>query len=294
MNVDIKLERQHSSSAGHDDPHTKDASFMDDGFVDRVDLIARSCGGVSNLARSMGVSEAVVRKWRANQSDPSRQNLISLADAGCVTIQWLATGTGPMKSYSLPNINDFLDDLASDAEVEYHQGTEGDYSVFFPEDTVHKITDFVQQYSKTHTSEIRDEYAYIPLYNVEASAGHGSYVETEEVASRLAFRRDWINNEIHANPSNLHLIYVRGDSMQPALESGQVVMVDTSAAHDAIRDGIHVIQIDGSVLIKRLQRLPGNKIMVMSDNKIYPSFEADLKSGDIKIIGRVIWHAGRI
>lgn len=263
-------------------------------FEDRVKEIIRLCGGVPELARSSGLSDAVLRKWQSGQSDPSRSNLLILANAAGVRIEWLAAGIGPMKSDSLPNINEFLDELASDAELEYHQGTEGDYSVIFPEDTVHKIADFVQQYSKTHTSEIRDEYAYIPLYNVEASAGHGSYVETEEVASRLAFRRDWINKEIHANPSNLHLIYVRGDSMEPALESGQVVMVDTSAAHEAMRDGIYVIQIDGSVLIKRLQRLPGNKIKVMSDNQIYPSFEADLNSGDITIIGRVIWHAGRI
>ncbi|MHB8921589.1 MAG: S24 family peptidase, partial [Halothiobacillus sp.] len=139
-----------------------------------------------------------------------------------------------------------------------------------------------------------DEYAYIPLYNIEASAGHGSYVETEEVASRLAFRRDWLHQEVMANPANLHLIYVRGDSMEPALQSGEVVMVDASAAIESIRDGIHVIQIDGAVLIKRLQRLPGNRVKVTSDNTIYAAFEADLNTAEIKIIGRVIWHAGRI
>lgn len=139
-----------------------------------------------------------------------------------------------------------------------------------------------------------DEYAYVPLYNVEASAGYGSYVESEEVASHLAFRRDWLHNEVHANPAHLHLIYVRGDSMEPALTSGEVVMVDTSAATESVRDGIHVIQMDGSVMIKRLQRLPGNRVKVTSDNDLYTPFEASLNNNEIQIIGRVVWHAGPI
>lgn len=192
-----------------------------------------------------------------NGGVPNLLNAAFLADVLGVRLEWLATGAGPMRSSDSAKEPSAIDQIG---EQQPHP----------------------------------DEYAYIPLYNVEASAGYGSYVDSEEISSRLAFRRDWLHQEVHANPANLHLIYVRGDSMQPALESGQVVMVDTSAAHDAIRDGIHVIQIDGSVLIKRLQRLPGNKIMVMSDNKIYPSFEADLNADQITIIGRVIWHAGRI
>ena len=82
--------------------------------------------------------------------------------------------------------------------------------------------------------------------------------------------------------------------MEPALKSGEVVMVDVSVSHESLRDGIYVIQVDGSVRIKRIQRLPSNRLMVMSDNKIYPAFEADLRAGEITIIGRVIWHAGRV
>lgn len=209
------------------------------------------------FATEIGVHKNSIGNYERGERTPDADFLASLMKAG-YSANWVVSGVGPMR----------LVDSVQDPSAVYQSSSV---------QTVHS-----------------DEYAYIPLYNVEASAGHGSYVETEEVASRLAFRRDWINKEIHANPAHLHLIYVRGDSMDPALESGEVVMVDTSAAYEAIRDGIHVIQMDGSVLIKRLLRLPGNKIKVMSDNQVYPSFESDLKSGDITIIGRVIWHAGRI
>ncbi len=137
-----------------------------------------------------------------------------------------------------------------------------------------------------------DEFATIPLYNVEACAGDGSYVEREEVATQLSFRRDWIHREIHANPAHLHLIYVRGDSMEPDLQDGEIVMVDTSVADRVPRDGIYVVQIDHQVAVKRLQRLPGDQVKVMSSNRAYEPFTAHLGDGELKVIGKVIWHAG--
>lgn len=219
-------------------------------FGDRVDFIARSFGGVPQLARTMGVSEAVVRKWRANQSDPSRANLVSLAKVGDVDIDWLATGNGVMRSES---------DTEDSATTDPHP----------------------------------DEFAYIPLLAVEACAGHGSFVDSEEIITKLAFRRDWLHREVHANPAHLHLIYVRGDSMEPTLSDGEVIMIDRSA-NTPNRDGIFVIQMDDAILIKRIQPLPGNRLRIMSDNKRYPDIEADLQQHPLRMVGKVIWHAGRI
>ena len=137
-----------------------------------------------------------------------------------------------------------------------------------------------------------EEFATIPLYNVEACAGDGSYIEREEIATQLSFRRDWIHKEIHANPAHLHLIYVRGDSMEPDLHDGEIVMVDTSFANRVPRDGIYVVQIDHQVAVKRLQRLPGDQVKVMSSNRAYEPFTAHLSDGELKVIGKVIWHAG--
>ena len=226
------------------------------GFSERLKYAIGSMS-LRSVAESADISDGTIHNLLKGGL-PNLKNAAALAVCLGVSLEWLTFGVGRVRG----------DNSVQEPSAAYQ---------ITPSQMVHP-----------------DEYAYLPLYNIEASAGHGTYVETEEVASQLAFRRDWINKEIHANPANLHLIYVRGDSMYPALESGEVVMVDISAAHESIRDGIHVIQIDGSVLIKRLLRLPGNKIKVMSDNQIYPSFEADLNADQIKIIGRVIWHAGRI
>ena len=52
------------------------------------------------MARKAGVSESVLRKWRAEHSDPSRIHLINLANAAGISVEWLATGYGePERTY---------------------------------------------------------------------------------------------------------------------------------------------------------------------------------------------------
>lgn len=138
-------------------------------------------------------------------------------------------------------------------------------------------------------------FARIPLYDVKASAGNGATVNTEDVIDSLAFKNEWIHNELHVNPAHLYLIYVEGESMVPSLRPGDVILVDHSD-NTAKRDGVYVLRMDGALLVKRLQRLPGAIIKVSSDNTLYVPFEINLsKIGDtVSIIGRVVWTGRRL
>lgn len=138
-----------------------------------------------------------------------------------------------------------------------------------------------------------DNYVYIPLYDVRASAGHGAWNDSENIKDSLAFRRQWIEHELNATPDRLCLIYVMGESMEPTLHAHDVVLVDRSIKELA-GDGIYVMVMDGRLLIKRLQSLPGKKISVTADNPAYKPFIIDdnLDSPDLYLVGRVVW-AGR-
>ncbi|MDP1675024.1 MAG: S24 family peptidase, partial [Burkholderiales bacterium] len=75
--------------------------------------------------------------------------------------------------------------------------------------------------------QARPGYAYIPVYNVAAgAANNGRAVHEERVVDVLAFKEDWIRQEVRARPSDLRLIYVEGDSMEPDLRAGDIVMLD--------------------------------------------------------------------
>ena len=64
-------------------------------FTVRLTEIVRSYGGVSGLARKIGVVEGTIRKWQAGISEPTRDRLVALAEAVGCNVQWLATGEGP-------------------------------------------------------------------------------------------------------------------------------------------------------------------------------------------------------
>lgn len=68
-----------------------------DSFQDRIKALIALRGNVSALAKSAGVSESVVRKWRDGTSEPSRDHLLALIHATGVNIAWLVAGEGPMR-----------------------------------------------------------------------------------------------------------------------------------------------------------------------------------------------------
>lgn len=141
-----------------------------------------------------------------------------------------------------------------------------------------------------------DRYAAIPLYDVHVAAGGGVIVNQEQVVDALHFRRDWIRAELHVSPEDLCLVYVQGDSMQPTLDPGDMILINH---HDqrAERDGIYVLRLEGALLVKRLQRLPGGVLQVVSDNPAYQPYQLklnELEGFDVAIVGRVVWVGRRM
>ncbi|NJK63114.1 MAG: helix-turn-helix transcriptional regulator [Synechococcaceae cyanobacterium SM2_3_1] len=146
------------------------------------------------------------------------------------------------------------------------------------------------QYLDSEEEEEKDpEMVSIPLHDVEASAGGGALLDqpVEEV-ERIEFQRSWLHRQFHTGPAGLVLLYVRGESMEPTLKSGDVILVDRKATEP--RDGIFVVRFDGTLLVKRLQVYPGKIIEVCSDNQAYKSFELDVRKPpeDFAVIGRVL------
>ncbi|MCD8025328.1 MAG: hypothetical protein LUE64_07320 [Candidatus Gastranaerophilales bacterium] len=81
------------------------------------------------------------------------------------------------------------------------------------------------------------------------------------------------------------------ESMRPTIISGQdLVMVDTSKKE--IYDGkMYFFKMNKTLFVKRLQKLPNNKLKVISDNPEYESYFVDLDDKNIgfEVIGRVMW-----
>jgi len=82
---------------------------------------------------------------------------------------------------------------------------------------------------------------------------------------------------------------VRGESMEPTLRSGDLILVDTKPRE--VAEGISVLRLDETLLVKRLNLLPGKQLKVVSDNPAYEPFQIDLRNPpeDFAVVGRVLW-----
>lgn len=141
-----------------------------------------------------------------------------------------------------------------------------------------------------HPDELPEgEYVFVPRLNVQLSTGHGrEQIDVDLIKDKpQAFRADWIR-ELRLKPAGLASMRVTGDSMEPRLYSGDAVVVDT--ADTEVLDGkAYALWYDGGERIKRLFRLPGGGVRIVSDNRDkYPSIDLSAdQCQHVRIIGRV-------
>lgn len=205
------------------------------------------------FAEQFGVHKSTLERYEKGGTSPDAVFIAALMDQEAINPTWLLTGEGAMRLKGEP----------APPTAEPVAGLPAPQA---------------------------DDYIYIPLYDVRASAGGGAFNEHEEPAELLAFRRQWIRQTLGADPKWLCLLYVAGESMEPTLHSGDTVLVNR--ADSKADDGIYAMALDGHLLIKRLQCLPGRKVKVISDNSAYEPFVMD--EAGLELVGRVIWTGRKI
>ncbi len=134
----------------------------------------------------------------------------------------------------------------------------------------------------------------VPRLDVDVSAGPGALDAEERRLGRIAFDRHWLRRLGLGDGTALSVIRVQGDSMSPTLSDGDEILVDRADAAERLRDGIYVLRIDGTLVVKRLAMSPSSRLVsVHSDNDAYPSWP-DCDPGTIEIVGRVVWVGRRL
>ena len=128
----------------------------------------------------------------------------------------------------------------------------------------------------------------IDILDVEASAGNGAYLSpTEQGLLSQEFDLTFFRQQFgRADAKHLKLITVKGDSMAPTLESGDLLYVDISENYFAA-DGLYVFTFDGQTFIKRLQKV-GKEMLVISDNPTYKEWTFT-QDDNVFIHGRVVF-----
>jgi phage repressor protein C with HTH and peptisase S24 domain len=131
--------------------------------------------------------------------------------------------------------------------------------------------------------------------DVDASAGPGALDSAERRLGRIGFDAAWLRRLGLAGgePDRLSVVRVDGDSMAPTLCDGDEILVDRDDGAARLRDGLYVLRIEGSLVVKRLAVGPGGRFSVGSDNPAYPVWP-DIEPGTVDPVGRVVWFGRRL
>lgn len=127
----------------------------------------------------------------------------------------------------------------------------------------------------------------IPRYDeVRPAAGFGSAVVSEAPTTRVAFELRWLI-DIGVKPEASVILPAQGDSMEPTIMNGAPMLVDTSKTE--VRNGfIYVFNIDGDLVVKRIERLPDGSCDLISDNVRYPPRNLSQNTVlNMTVVGRV-------
>ena len=135
-----------------------------------------------------------------------------------------------------------------------------------------------------------DDVAYIDFYNdVYASCGKGGLIASSDKET-LAIPINLLPTDIK-NGRNYSLIKVRGNSMTPEIQDGDMVLIEHYRNEQIIDNAIYLFMYENEVFVKRLSKNI-NEIIITSDNKDYP--QVILRKEEINnlhIIGKVYGFA---
>jgi phage repressor protein C with HTH and peptisase S24 domain len=224
------------------------------GFVARLRLVVAQWPSADRLARATGVSPSAFRKWLKGEAEPSRDRLVALAGTAGVSVAWLAQGEGPEPDLGRLDARTLGPDLSRSDKAQFH---------------------------------------LLPKVAEAVAAGSGQ--QTANGATEfIGFRHDWLRATFSREPEHIILETAIGDSMEPQIGNGDLLLVDTT--DQTVRNfGVYVIELGAERLVKRVQRKFDGSLILISDNTRYQPemIGPDIAAG-VRVVGRVIWRGGSL
>lgn len=225
------------------------------------------------FAGMFGIAKDTLARYERDEYSPTSKFIEALSIQLGINPAWLILGTGPEKQGDVASMS-----VESQAAVARPASAS-------PERCLSP-----------------DDFIIVPMLESRVAAGPEGEILYEEIKDYYPFKRWWIEKIAGQSTERkkcLVLVTVRGDSMSPTINQGEVVLVDTyETERIEIRTGqiYLVILPDGSSAIKRLALSKENgrlKLICISDNvAVYRPFEFELAPGrSLKnyVLGRVRW-----
>jgi len=137
----------------------------------------------------------------------------------------------------------------------------------------------------------RGSYVEVEVLPTYAGMGGGGTGEGDREVALISGRL--VREDLRASPSDLLLINVRGDSMEPDFHQGDQILID-KRDRDPGQPGPFALWDGDGYVVKLVEQAQGRrgKYRIFSSNERYTPYEVN--EDEIKIMGRPVWFARRL
>lgn len=146
----------------------------------------------------------------------------------------------------------------------------------------------------TSFEQTSEDTVNIPVdYENKGSCGVGFCINDNIKPEFIQLSKFWLKNVLKASILDLMVVFARGDSMEPTIQDGDMLLIDRTQID--LCDGIFLMRYyNGELLVKRICDVTF-EIRLISDNKKYDyiPIEKDKFDKEVKIIGKVIWNGSK-
>ncbi|MBX3653232.1 MAG: S24 family peptidase [Ramlibacter sp.] len=129
----------------------------------------------------------------------------------------------------------------------------------------------------------------IPQFDTGGRMGHGLVLRDQPgMIQSWKVTPEWVAKNVHNFTSvrNLAIVTGFGDSMRPLYNPGDPLLVDRGVTTVDF-DGIYFFRVGDEGFVKRLQRIPGNGLLAISENQSYRDWSVT-KDMDFQVFARVV------
>jgi len=217
----------------------------------------------AGLEKIFGLSNGYISNIENNEVDNPGKLLVALSSQG-ISTDWFLKGEGPVVIESLGK-NSRLTSKPNDAKFLHKQADKSTSKNGLPGIPL-----------VYEGAEGLEDGIVIPLLENAVSAGYGSGVDDNDTPVRYIQVPHHLSKYPH-----LAGLPVKGDSMEPTLHDGDLVVCD-GGGWDG--DGIYVLKTHDTSYVKRVQ-MTSQGYEVISDNRMYKSITERAES--LTIVGKV-------
>ena len=217
------------------------------------------------LAEALGVNRSAITQAKARDAVPQKW-ILALSRRYTLSPDWLEFGAGTARPQKLPQAG-----VIPPVEKTYA-----------PSAAVKR-----QPVGAAAAGTDRDvELVYVPKVRARLCAGGGSFEMEAIPVAEHPFPYQWLSRM--GSPKSMVFMDVVGDSMEPGIQDGDMVLVDQSNRQIGPQS-VLAVGLEDAIYLKRVEKR-NDAILLHSDNNAYSDIEIYGDELDnFRVIGKVVW-----